>query len=403
MQIPRPRPAEGRLQAAAARKALSGFLLAGLLMSFPGAILPAWGYHLRSDFSTTGFHFLAMALGILTSAAIAHRLVARKGTSFVLVVASGLACASILYLSLVVPPASSWWRLPGLLLVGVSAGLLISALFHAISPIYRHDPAATVNIAGVLFVLGSLVMALLVSGTFYVYTVPSILFLLALVPGFYAAMYAGTSFTIETGREEPSWRQALMDSRRPSAVLFALLLFFQFGNEWSIAGWLAVFLIRRLGMSPASSLLMLALYWLALLVGRVVAQFLLPRFRHEKLLALSMVAALFGCVVLSFTNNVFGAVSGVLFVGAGFAMIYPLAVARIGYRFPYFHPGLFNGVFSFAMLGGLLAPWTVGHFADLWGIGVVMMLPLLGTVMVSLLLALIWLEARLSGGKAAAS
>ena len=33
--------------------------------------------------------------------------------------------------------------------------------------------------------------------------------------------------------------------RSPGAVLFALLLFIQFGNEWSIAGWLPLFLIRR--------------------------------------------------------------------------------------------------------------------------------------------------------------
>ena len=55
----------------------------------------------------------------------------------------------------------------------------------------------------------------------------------------------------------------------PAAVLLALLLFFQLGNEWALAGWLALFLTQRLGISPAAALLMLALYWLALLVGRV--------------------------------------------------------------------------------------------------------------------------------------
>ena len=100
-------------------------------------------------------------------------------------------------------------------------------------------------------------------------------------------------------------------------------------------------------------------------------------------------------------NNVFGAVAGILFLGAGFAMVYPLVVEKIGFRFPYFHPGLFNGIFSFAMTGGLLAPWTLGMMADWLGIGVIMMLPLAGTLMVSLLLVGIWAEARLSGRKAA--
>ena len=59
-------------------------------------------------------------------------------------------------------------------------------------------------------------------------------------------------------------------------MLFSLVLFFQFGNEWAIAGWLPLFLSQRLGMSPADSVLILALYWMALLVGRLVAQWMLP-------------------------------------------------------------------------------------------------------------------------------
>ncbi len=387
--------------AAVARRALAGFFLAGLLMSFLGPILPAWEYHLREDFSTGGLHFLAMALGILASLRVARRLVPRKGVTFVLVLASGVACGALLYLSLVSPPLAPWWRLAGVFLLGGSSGLLVNGLFHAVSPVYRHDPAATVNLAGVLFVLGSLTTALLVSGTFYVYTVGSILFLLALIPGFCAGLFARASFPVQMRREEPTWRQAWEDFRSPGAVLFALLLFFQFGNEWSVAGWLPVFLIQRIGVSPASSLLLLALYWLVLLVGRVFAQFLLPRVAHSRMLGLSVTAALFGCLVLSLTKNVFGAVFGILFVGGGFAMVYPLVVEKIGYRFPYFHPTMFNGIFSFAMTGGLLAPWTLGYFADWWGIGVLMLLPLGGTFMVFLLLGAISLEARLTGRPAA--
>jgi len=81
-------------------------------------------------------------------------------------------------------------------------------------------------------------------------------------------------------------------------------------------------------------------------------------------------------------------------VGGGFASVYPLVVGKIGRRFPYYHPGFFNGIFSLAMTGGLLAPWSLGYFTDRWGIGVAMLLPLLGTLMVFVLLVLIWAEAK---------
>jgi hypothetical protein len=70
----------------------------------------------------------------------------------------------------------------------IQHGLLNAGVFHAISPFYQIDRAATVNFAGLLFGSGSLLTALLVAGTYYVYTVPSILILFAALPGLYAVV-----------------------------------------------------------------------------------------------------------------------------------------------------------------------------------------------------------------------
>jgi len=261
---------------------------------------------------------------------------------------------------------------------------------------YRHDPAATVNLGGILFGLGCFTVAILVSGTFFIYSAASIQLWIALIPALFAVGYARSRFAPQPIPHQPSPRAILAELQTPGAVLFSLLLFFQFGNEWAIAGWLPLFLTQRLGISPATALMMLALYWFALLIGRIVAQAILPRVRHGRLLVTSMLASVFGCIVLLFTDNPFGAVSGILLLGAAFAPIYPLIVEKIGHRFPYYHPGFYNSIFSFAIAGGLLAPCTLGYFASAWGVQVVMGLPLAGSVVVFLLSALLWLEARLS-------
>ena len=74
-----------------------------------------------------------------------------------------------------------------------------------------------------------------------------------------------------------------------------------------------------------------------------------------------------------------------------------LALELIGSRFPHSQPGMLSGIFSIAVTGGMLAPATLGYFAQLRDIGVVMWLPLAGTVMVFILVLLIWLETKLSG------
>jgi FHS family glucose/mannose:H+ symporter-like MFS transporter len=377
-------------------KALAGFFVSGFLLAFLGAILPSWGHHLQADYWMIGLYFVALILGLLISVGSAPPLMEKRGLAWTLALACALATLALLYLAFFSPPYAAWWRLPGILILGGSAGLLHTAIFHAISPMYRHDPAATVNLGGILFGLGCFSVALLVSQAFYFYTAAAIQIWIAFIPALFAIGYARTRFAPYALPAGPSARAVMAEMKSPGAVLFSLVLFFQFGNEWAIAGWLPLFLSQRLGMSPANSVLILALYWMALLIGRVAAQWILPRVRHTRLLVGSVLVAMFACLILLDTNNGFGAVSGVLLLGAAFAPIYPLVVEKIGHRFPYYHPGFYNGIFSFAMVGGLLAPCTLGYFAWLLDVRAVMGLPLLGSLIVFGLLILIWLEARLS-------
>ena len=384
------------MQISPARRSLSGFFLIGLLMAFPGAILPVWGYHLSSEYLTVGALFLAMVLGVLASLKLAYHLLGRYGIRVALTAAAGTACAAMIYMAAIPPAEPELWRLAGFFWLGLSIGPLNTCLMHAITPLYERDPAATLNLAGGFFGLGCLTTALLVGSAFYAYTVPSILLFLAVIPGLVAGVFAQTKYDVLPMPAPVPIRKAWEDLRSPEAVLLGLLLFFQSGNEWSIAGWLPLFLTQRLGLSPASALHMLAVYWLALLVGRVVTQAILAHVRHGVLLTACGGSAALGCGVLFYTNNRFGAWAGVLFLGLAYAAIYPLVAERIGGRFPHYHPGFFNGIFSIATVAGLLAPSTLGLYAHLWGIRAVMLVPFLGSIAVFLLVVVIRVYTRLT-------
>jgi fucose permease len=391
-------PAPTEVASTAGGKALAGFLLSGFLLALLGAILPAWGYHRDPpDFVAVGNYFLSLAVGIVAAAALARPIIVRRGLTFLLVFACALSCVDLAYLAVVSPLLSSWWRVGGLLTLGTGAGLLNMALFYAISRSYQTDAARTINQGGIWYGLGCLSATLLVGGTFYAYDVPTILMLMAVVPGVFAGLYYKSSYQAPPAGTHPKLRQAFQDFRSIGAVLFALLLFFQFGNEWSIAGWLPLFLIRRVGLSPKAALFDLALYWAFLMGGRMGAVAILQKVSHARLLLASVSAALFGCLILFFTDNPFGAATGAIFIGGGYASVYPLVAEAIGRRFPYYHPGFFNGIFSVALVGGLLAPATLGYAASVLGVGVVVGIPLLGTCLVMILIPLIWLEAKVTG------
>jgi FHS family glucose/mannose:H+ symporter-like MFS transporter len=387
---------QGSLDSRGSRAALGGFFISGLMLSFLGAILPSWQSQQVYEFSTVALYFIGLIAGIIGSVWAAPPMLARKGIGWTLAAACLGASVAFLYLAFVSPPMSEWYRVGGLALIGFSAGLLHTGIFQAISPMYRHNPAATVNLAGILFGLGCLTVALLVAGIYFVYTAETILAWIAVIPALAGWAYIRTRFAPQPVPHHPSPRAILAELRSPGAVLFSLLLFFQFGNEWAIAGWLPLFLTHRLGISPVTAIEMLALYWFALTIGRIAAQAILPRVRHARLLLISVLGSMFGCLVLIATDNYFGAITGILLLGGSFAPIYPLVVEKIGDRFPYYHPGFYNGIFSFAIAGGLLAPCSLGYFAGFWGVRAVMGLPLAGSIVVFILLLAIWLEARLS-------
>jgi len=384
----------GALAYPGARWALAGFFLSGVLLSFLGAIMPSWQHHISSDYGIISLYFVGLIVGLAGSAWVSPKLLRKKGIAWTLACACAVGGSAFLYLAFVSPPFAPWWRVAGMVLVGSAAGGLHTAIFHAISTMYRHDPAATVNLAGIFFGLGCFTVALLISGTFYIYTPAAIQVWIAVIPALAGWGYLKTRFEPHAVPVVASPKSVFAELRSPGAVLLSLLLFFQLGNEWAIAGWLPLFLSQRLGISPVTSLWMLAMYWLSLLVGRAAAQWVLPRVSHARLLVGSVSASMFGCLILLATNNSFGALAGILLVGGSFAPIYPLLVEKIGSRFPYYHPGFYNGIFSYALAAGLLAPCTLGYWTSVWGVRAVMALPLAGSLVVFGLLVLIWLEAR---------
>jgi len=228
--------------------------------------------------------------------------------------------------------------------------------------------------------------------------------LLAIIPMIYFIVYAGNKFPAAlvpaaARIEENRVRETLRSLRSIAAVLFSLLLFFQFGNEWAIAGWLPLFLIHRLGANPVWAIFALALYFLALMIGRLAARTFLARVNHRRLLLGSIVSAMIGYLLLSFTNSMAGAWVAAAIIGAGFAPIYPLVAESLDDRFVY-HPGFYNGIFSIAITGAMSAPWLLGYVDSYFGIRYVMLVPALGSIAVLVLALLIMLEAHLmSGGK----
>jgi FHS family glucose/mannose:H+ symporter-like MFS transporter len=371
-------------------------VVSGFLLALPGALLPLWGFHIQNDYATAGNFFLVLGLGVIAGGMAGQRLT--RSTPLARLLAGGYfaAAVALLLLAVAAPPAQAWYQSLALFVTGMAAGIMNTAVLEAVTPCYESNPAAITLTGGIFFGAGSVLAALLLAQSFGEDGATRLLAVTAVLPAM-GGIFAGMLRIDLREVSEVSLTQSMADLRSPLAIMFALLLFFQFANEWSIAGWLPILLIDRLGLSPATAVALLALYWAALMAGRIIAARLLRVVRHGKMLGISAFCALFGCAALLAAGSRFGVVVGLLLTGAGFSAIYPLVAERIASRFSYYHPGYFNGIFTFALTGGILAPFALGHLAASTGLHMIPLAVMAGSCAVFALVLLIWLGHKVSG------
>ncbi len=373
---------------------LCALIVSGFLLGLPGGLLPLWRYHIQPDFHVAANYFMFLGVGLTAGATLAHR--QQISVAKLLLAGCVVASLALLFLAFAAPPANAWLAAFALFLTGASAGVVNTAVFESIARAYEENPARIALTAGIFFGLGNMLAAYLMAQCLDAQNPGRILMTIAILPALAGAGLSRQSYPAASVTQTPLAETA-KDLRSPLAILFALLLFFQFASEWSLAGWLPIFLVDRLGFSPYTAVSLLALYWLALTGGRVLTARLLHVISHGRLLAISAFCALFGCTALLLAGTRFGTVTGILLTGGGFSAIYPLAAERIAGRFTYYHPGYFNGIFTFALLGGILAPFVLGHAAEAWGLRVIPLAAIGSSCAVFALVLLIWLGHKVSG------
>lgn len=375
---------------------LCGLIVSGFLLALPGGLLPLWGYHIHPEFGTAGNYFLVLGVGVIGGGLIARRLVNAAPLERLLAAGCFMAAVSMLLVSVAEPPAQLWFQMATLLVTGASAGLMNTAVLEALTPCYESNPATITLTGGIFFGGGSALAAFLLAQSFDGTVATRLLAGASLAPGLLGILIS----RLHVKRRivtEVSLTESMRDLRSPLAIIFSLLLFFQFANEWSLAGWLPVFLIDRMGLSPETAVVLLGFYWIALTAGRIIVSKSLRLAGHGRLMALSAFCALFGCTALLVAGSRFGVITGLLLTGAGFSAIYPMAAERIATRFSYYHPGYFNGIFTFALMGGILTPFVLGHMATAFGLKIVPVVVMMGSCGVFALVFLIWLGHKVSG------
>jgi fucose permease len=157
---------------------------------------------------------------------------------------------------------------------------------------------------------------------------------------------------------------------RSSLVLvFAFLLFFESGVEFTLGGFISTYLMRDMRVASVSvASWILAAYWASIMISRAVqSRMALAADPYRTLLFCSLCAGIGG--VMAAIAPVLGvAAFAIMLCGWSLAGIYPAVLGIAGSRFESHSGTVFGILFAVALSGGMIVPWLAGRIGGASGL-----------------------------------
>jgi FHS family glucose/mannose:H+ symporter-like MFS transporter len=377
---------------------LSGFAVFGSLLALPGLLPVINNLDLDADPSRAGVRFLAFDAGFLLASGSGQPLLRKFGVRPV--ITAGLCLALACLTSLVfLPPLllAAAWQLAPIAGLGTAGGLISIASLFALKPwSSRLGARALSRVAE--FASAGCVFACVAAGLTYVWGWSRFSPLPICAGSLLCLMFAvsGRRPLTVVEKRPPTADSRVRQHRSIASFLLLSLLFVQLGSEWSVAGWLPLFLIHRIGAEPALAVFVLAFFFLALFLGRILAQTTASRFGARPLVSAGLAFALAGCVILSMSASLTGICLGLAALAFGFAPPYSV-VKNVLDESRHFSPAFYGAILTVAVTGAMCAAWLAGYVHQLLGMGAFSLFPAAGSILVLILELLLLFEAHLMG------
>ena len=374
--------------------ACAGILVFGIVLAILGTVfgLPAMRERLQVSLAQQGTLFLLLYLGIFVASCVVGPLIDHLGNK-----ANLLASSLVVALAMVLFASAHSFMTASVaaILLGVGGGGLNTSTSVLVSDVYRAQRGPMLNLLGIFFGVGALSIPLVAASIEGRFTIPQLFLFCAILAAICAVWYAATSFPSARTKQAFSWRELLEVARYSGVLLLAFILFLESGNEACIAGWTSTYL-NIAGYSPRVATLVLAAYWAALMVSRMLAAKLLRRISKAQLIVSSAVLALAGCAILLSARSLTLLFAGTALIGLSYGPIFPTTLAIAGDRHSERAGTVFGLLFSIALLGGMMFPWAVGQVSERVSVRVGMIVPALGAAGIVLLAASVFFGERKS-------
>jgi len=342
--------------------ACAGLFTFGVMTSFLGATLPELSTRLSFDLPRGGALFSFLYLPQIPMVFLAGPLIDRFGKKPIL--AGGfLLCAAAL---VGIAYAPTYAVLAALLIaLGLGGTSAMSASNTLIPDLYPENPSSPLNLAGVFFGVGAIffpwLVALMAARLGLVLTI----WLITLMVAGVALVAMMQTFPPASSGGGFDWREVRRLARDPAVIILALVLFFYSAVEISTAGWTRTFLERDLHAPPQRSAVILTMFWVAMMVGRLAASQVVKWVRGPRLLIGAALGAVCGLFVVIMAHSVLVATVGIIICGLTYAPVFPTTAGTASTYFPKLFATVFGMLMAVGLSAGVILPPAIGYVAKI--------------------------------------
>jgi len=373
-----PVPAAPRDHAARRRMfvaACSGIFLFGMAVVFLGPLfgLAAFREQLKITLVEQGTILSLPYVSMLVATPIVGPIIDRFGHKSVFLVSSLLIAVSLA--SFVFSETFSEAAV-GAAALGLGGGGINIASNALTSDVFRDERGRYLNYLGVFFGFGALFVPLLAGQTGRMRLTPAqITWATVAIAVVCAVAYALLRFPPAREAHGFSAREVLQVARYPGVLLFALLLFFQSGDESVTTGWFPRY-IGAMGAPEHDAERLLTALLVCIIPSRFAAAWILKRISEAQLVLGALVLSLVSYCIFWWAPTLPLQFIGAVLIGTAFASVYPTTLAMVGNRYQRYAASVFSLIFTIALAGGMIFPWSIGKIAASYGLRTGMLLPI---------------------------
>lgn len=355
----------------------------GMLVAMLGALfgLPAMRERLGVDLAQQGNLFGILSAGLVASSAFAGPAIDRIGTKPVLVSAAAMVAGGLVAFA----TASGFTAAAAAaVLLGIGGGWLNTASNALVSDVFPEQRGRMLNLVGTFFGLGALFVPLVVAAAMDALSITGILLVCSGVAAVTMVASAVPRFPSPHEGGSFSFSEMLRVGRDRGVLLFAVLLLFEASNEASLSGWTSTY-VGAMGWTPRVATLVLVGYWVTAIIGRTLAARAQSLMRKERFVVACGLLSIAGCaVLLAGAGRLPVLALGAFATSLGLSGIYPTVLAMAGDRYHRFAGTIFGFLFTIGSSGSILAPLALGHISQAHGLRAGMLVPMVGTILVTL-------------------